>query len=328
MIGLLAAGFGVLGGRPDQSPEPTLAGLASASAASSTRIVPPRGPMVSPWIECAPPPADPPEVQLQVNGRPEPGSVEVVRSTNGPTPPTSTFANEPPPPRSLIEVPSDAITEIWIVGGACAIEWTIGLGDGSLFESVTNPDLDPAYAAQNRFSLLLTGLAGPDVELRARLVFPTLVARVTWPIHVVSIERPTAILGSVGAETPAVEGCDVVMTLGNGWEDRGAECGDDLNEGPSGALRVEPAEPLTFEVPGWQISAALAVCGRLSGHSFVPAPEPGCTLELGPEDTPNTFPAPAAEGRWTLGISACANQFDNQASNRICGTWYANVEVR
>lgn len=72
----------------------------------------------------------------------------------------------------------------------------------------------------------------------------------------------------------------------------------------------------------------MVICGRLSGLSFVAEPEPGCRLEFDAATGAATFPAPSEVGAWTLGISACANQFTMRTKNRICGTWYANIDVR
>lgn len=72
----------------------------------------------------------------------------------------------------------------------------------------------------------------------------------------------------------------------------------------------------------------------MSGTSFIAEPEPGCFLEApgrAVQSTHSTFPELPADleaGAWTLAISACATSGTIGATNRICGTWYANVEVR
>ena len=329
IIGLLAAGFGLLGGRPSPTPEPTLGAVSTASTAV------PRptfgngpGPMVSPWMECATPPSEAPEVLLEVGGQTTPGSVELISGPNGVVPTPDATPEDPGLP-GRVDVPQDVITELWIVGGTCAYAWSIELVDTGVLDSLPNPGLDPAYAAQNRFTLILGPYGGGDYELRADLHFPTFIARVTWPIRVLPFGRPAGILSGLGDDSVAlaVEGCDIVMSLGNGWED-GLDCDDDLSQEPGEALDVRSGQALSFQIRDWQLSNGFVVCGRLSDLSFVAEPEPACELEVVPEDSTLTFLAPVESGRWTLAISACGNQFGSQVSNRICGTWYATIDVR
>jgi hypothetical protein len=89
--------------------------------------------------------------------------------------------------------------------------------------------------------------------------------------------------------------------------------------------------PANVEIPGWQLSSLVVTCGRLAGHSFVPLPQTGCLLEA----SVTSFRAPSALGPRILAIGACAGQPTDAVaagepfySNRVCGTWYANVDIR
>jgi hypothetical protein len=281
---------------------------------------------VTPWIECADPPTSAPRVQLQVNGVPTDGIVEVIGLSYGRSPP----APIPVPTRAAlpgapIEVPVDVISELWIVGGACALAWTIDLVGSDVLDAQVNPALDTGYAAQNRFSLVLAPYGGRSVELQAVLTFPNLAVRATWPIRVLPFELPVAQLQSDRDREVPVEGCDVTLTLGNRLEARTNPCDDDMSADLTGEVRVRRGEPLTFALPGWDIMTAIVTCGRISGRSFVAVPASGCDLEPDPNDSV-TFELPV-DGEWTLAISACALQAGSEASNRICGTWYSTVEV-
>jgi hypothetical protein len=226
-----------------------------------------------------------------------------------------------------IDIATDEITEIWIGDASCAVAWTIDVRGSEPIASVANPDLNPAYAAQNRFGLHLEPYEGLNFELRAMFVFPTLTSLWTWPIHVAPVPHPTPVLRSSLTEEPAVEGCDVVLTLGNGWEERGAECGEAMKEAPSGAIPVAPDEPLEFGFDSWLVTGGTIMCGRLSGLNFVGDADSGCASETQPGERV-FFVAPATRGRWTVALSGCAFQAGTANANTICGTWYANIEVR
>lgn len=326
IAGLLAAGLGVLGGRPGPSPSALLGAVSPTEPAPTPGVGP--TPLVTPFIECAAPPTSAPVVQLQVNGRPIAGSVEVLRSGTDPSPPLED-------PDGATSVPVDVISEVWIVGGACANAWDVGLIAGDTLNRVANPALDPAIAAQNRFGVVLAPYGGRDAILRADLYFPDLAVRALWRISVEPFERPVARFQDEDDPQSIVEGCDVELTLGNDYEyPRNPACTDDLPFEPADRLTVKLDENLEFGLGDWEVSNAVLVCGHLSGTSFVAEPEPGCFLEASGRSTQGrsiTFPALPAdldEGSWTLAISACALKGALVVTNRICGTWYANVEVR
>jgi hypothetical protein len=172
---------------------------------------------------------------------------------------------------------------------------------------------------------VLAPYRGGTFELQAVLTFPNLAVRATWPIRVLPFEQPVGQLQSDGDPEAAVEGCDVTLTLGTRLEARTNSCDDDLSADLIRDVRVRRGEPLTFGLPGWDIMTALVLCGRLSGRSFVAQPRPGCELTPDPGDT-IAFELPV-DGEWTLAIWACAVEAGSDANNRICGTWYSNVEV-
>ena len=332
IAGLFAAGFGVLGGRPGPSPSAPLGAVGPTRPVPTPRVGPtPRAgatPLVTPFSECAAPPTSAPVVQLQVNGRPIAGSVEVLLSGADPSPALEDLDG-------ATSVPVDVISEVWIVGGACAHSWDVGLIAGDTLNQVVNPGLDPAIAAQNRFGVTLAPYGGRDAILRADLYFPDIAVRALWRISVEPFERPVASLEDEDDPQSIVEGCDVELTLGNGYEyPRDPACTRDLPFEPADTLTVKRDEHLEFALGDWDVTNAVLGCGRLLGTSFIADPEPGCFREVSGRSSPSrsitlpALPADLAEGTWTLAISACALSGVLVVTNRICGTWYANVEVR
>lgn len=329
IVALLAAGFGVLGGRPDTPPGPSSAAVAPSGDPSSADPTqdpgPPPIPLVTPWIECGDQQTPTPSIVLQVNGQAIPGVVEVLADgLAGSLPPPVVF----PRPQSRTDVPVDVVSELWVEGGLCAVAWTIDLVDDQTLDSVPNSARDPRYAAQNRFQLQLGPHPGGDVDLRAVLVFPPFVARAVWPIRIVPVEAPVVALHTEGRRVEPVEGCDVALTLATGWSNPLNPCVDDIGEPPGSPAAVRPGERLTFEIVGWRTDAGGVVCGRLSGQSFIAQPETGCNVgEV--VASPFVFAAPSEPGRWTLAISACGSRDGTAvaALNRVCGTWYVNILV-
>ncbi len=319
IVVLLAAGFGVLGGRPETSPAPSRAALVDPTGDPG----PPAGPRVTPWIECAEPQATAPNVFLQVDGVPMAGVMEVQDGLDGSLPPPAvSFPGVP------IEVPVDVRSELWIEDGVCAVAWTIGLLDDQHLEVVPNSTHDPAHASQNRFELVLGPHPGGDRVLRAALVFPTLVVHATWPIRIVPVEQPVARVHRNGDDVEPVMGCDVTLTLATGWTNDLNPCADDVGEPPLDAALVRRGERLVFEIVGWQMDSGGVTCGRLFGPSFMPRPQRDCDLVMSSEE-PLIFEAPTKRGRWTLALSACGTSEASAvaAFNVICGTWYANIVV-
>lgn len=329
---LLAGGFGWLGGRVEDaapSASPGVAAVAPSPSGSSMR--PPTAaasPVVTPWAPCSPDvdPATFPAVLLQTNGVPYPGAMSQV--PGGPAP----GSEDEPMPR--VEIRPDVVTEIWIAGGTCAVEWHIDLFDpasrfATSLDTQRNGSRDPAVAAQNRF--LLAGLPehrelGHDLHIRAVLTLGSRVVRATWVVRILPLEAPPVTLsGASGDAIPLAWGCDVRLTLGNGWSERpdGPRCEDDLQTEPS-RFRVRPGEPLTLSFPGWDVDNIVVTCGRLSGLSFVAVPAPECEHRLrsgGPFAIPES-------GGWVLQLSACGSQPGSGARNRLCGSWYALLEIR
>lgn len=335
--GLLAAGFGMLGGRPGPSASPPLGGLGpTAPQATPADVVPTPAlpsPAVTPFSSCAPAPTSAPQVVLQVNGRPTPGFVEILLWDVASPAPDASPPFQAYPDR--VSVPVDVITELWITGGACAAGWNVGLVGNEVLNEFLNPGLDPALASQNRFGLVLAPFGGRDLVLRADLFFPTLIARALWDIHVEPFERPVASLQGEDDPRSIVEGCGVELVLGNGYEYPGDPgCTGDLPFEPAGTLAVERDQGLEFGLGDWDVQGASLTCGRLSGTSFVAEPEPGCFLEATGRSTSGTsitfpeLPADLEAGAWTMAISACARSGGLVALNHICGTWYANLVVR
>jgi hypothetical protein len=334
VVVLLAAGFGVLGGRPEATPVPTRGGAAVASTAPVPTPFP-GTPAVTPWIECAESPSAAPEITLQINGQAAPGYVEVLVRTasEGHVVPSPARPGRSPA-TTEIEVPADVITQVWVEGGACAVQWRIGLRDDAggvvTLDYQPNELSIPEFAAQNRFALAVAPHAGADYDLVAELVFETMTVRARWRISIPALELPVAVVHTASGPVAAVEGCDVTLTLGNGWSEALSPCVDDVGEPPVESAVVHPGERLEFRLEGWGApDAGLAVCGRLNGPSFVAVPVPGCLMDSA-APAPFVFDAPHELGRWIVALSACASQAASLGvgQNRICGTWYASIHVQ
>lgn len=324
LAALLAAGLGVLGGRPgrpqaaiDRSP-----GAASGATASSddgTRS-PDSTPLVTPATPCGPlPPDDPPGVMLRVGNHLMAAQVE----SDGEDPGTGA------PDREPITVPADAVAHITIAAGRCALGWHIALwspSDGELhpIDVVPNPDGDPQLAQQNQFDVIvapLRDLPADVLELRAALRFPDRSVLARWPITIPPFPHPEPRLRVAGdLSLSMVEGCDVVLTFANGYEERHALCDGDLSADPAPAAHLPPGTEMALDFDGWSIGDTIGFCGAASERAFLLLSDPGC------EQRPphgQSFEAPRA-GDWTMAIAACAIK----SGNRICGTWYVNVDTR
>ncbi len=330
LVGLLAVGFGALGGRPEASSGPSQgaavpSGSANgpASAPAATPSLPDRTPRVTPYLECGPQPERAPEIALSVDGAQTLGSVEVV-------PPGPATDDPPGPP---IDIAADAVTEIRVALAACATAWRIALSvdDGAELEPLSiqaNPEQDPSFALQNRFSLPLTEhrFASGELELLAALDFAGLHALATWPIRFVLFDRPQPRLLIVGENrsVPTVEGCDIGIRFRNGYTERIGECDYDLSGPLPPPIALEPGTPLQLTFDGWSVTETIAICGAASELAFVTLPAPGCWQE---SQGDREFVAPKP-GDWALGMAACAVDSTRDLGNRICGTWYASVDTR
>jgi hypothetical protein len=337
LVALLAAGFGLLGGRSAGTPTSTLAAslvAAQPSPAPSATDVPPV-PRVTPWTDCGTPPDEPPRAVLEVDGHQTPGRIEPLRIDLGKTfDPGASVIGEGEQP-DVAEVPMDAITEIWIDGGACAVAWDIELvgneipGRVQTLESVVNEDRDPAVTAQNRFQIVVAPWAGDHV-LRALFVFERTVVRMAWSIHVPALEAPTVTLMSTTVEIPTVIGCDMTERLANDVEVPVGTCARDLDRNPAKRVEVAPGEVLEFAIEGWAASDTFVYCGQLVDHRFLPRIDPPCIRDQDPLFPGVRFPTPEEAGPWTLAMSTCAVRLrvTGNGFDELCATWYANVLVR
>ena len=167
------------------------------------------------------------------------------------------------------------------------------------------------------FRALPTG----GLELRAVLQLPGRNILARWPVRLLPFSRPhPRLLLANDAVLPLVEGCDTVLTFGNGFEERLPECPGDLSARPAPALNLPPGTDMTLDFDGWSIGDTIGYCGATSDLAFILMSSPGC--EQHPPHG-RSFMAPRA-GDWTMAIAACAIK----DGNRICGTWYGNVDTR
>lgn len=340
MVGLLAAGFGMLGGRPDASPDGQAASTPSSPARSASPApTPPRvvHPKVTPWTECGRPRALPPSIDLQVDGTRYAGTIEEMDLAffgipSGPMRGLPEYSED-----QRIDVPVDLISELWIEQGVCAVAWSLGLVRGTQvflpLDFQGNLDRDPLLAAQNRFPLQLYPYADGDYILVAVLDLGTTVVRASWPIHVPSVDVPTAFLLTDDDQVPAVMGCEVFILFANHVGDDLNPCADDVDDPPTETAVVKAGSLIRFWMTGagdpWQVDDASAICGRLEGPSFVPGEE--CLARVFPiQEGGAAFRVPRREGQWVVSISGCGWTEASRPvyRNQVCGSWYVNIAVR
>jgi hypothetical protein len=270
-----------------------------------------------------------PGVQLESGSVSTPAYVEQLSLNAAP----DTFPNDPYAVPN-IDVEPDVVTELWIDGGACATAWTIELLDPAslereLLDGKTNPQGDPGYASQNRFRVQLAGLRQrfPESYLQAVLAFPTMVIRAWWLVRIQPFERPRPSLTVEDADAiPLVEGCDIVLGLGNGFQEGfSGPCEGSVRELPAAPpIRVKRDAVATWRIGTWSTDALARTCGHLSENGFFEDTGACPPSPLGSR----TFTLPSERGEWTVAISSCASEHGDSGANRLCGTWYANVEVQ
>lgn len=336
LIVLLAGGFGLLGGRSAGPPaSPPASRVAGRPSAGTSATEPPPVPLVTPRTACSPSPDEPRQAVLEVDGIQTLGLVEPLTFGLGETlspNPSAGGGTELPGP---VEVPMDAITDIWIVGGACAVAWRIDLEGSDIpgglrtLESVDNDDRDPTVSAQNRFQLIVAPYAG-DHLLRAVLVFEQFAVRTTWFIHVPALRPPNVTLAAERGAIPTVTGCNVTQRLATDIEVPLTQCERNVEREPTRRVAVAPGEVLEFSFERWAATTGFVECGQLVDGYFVPRIEPPCIRDLDPRFEGVRFPAPEEAGSWTLAMSTCGTRLRGNSPGllELCGTWYANIIVR
>lgn len=336
LVLLLAGGLGLLGGR--QGGPPATLPLGSSLAGQPTSALTPKGPppepRVTPSSACSAPADELPEPVLEVDGRRYLGQVELLDFDLG-TP----FGGIPQVigqenTDHAVDVPMDALAEIWIEGDSCAVAWNIALVEADfpearVLETVANEARDPAIAAQNRFQIFVAPYRG-DHQLRAILVLENVAVRAAWSIHVPALEPPTVTLTAGDRAIPTVIGCDARQRLVNGWEEALITCPRDVPREPDGWTGIAPGERLDFEIGGWAATSTGVTCGQLAERRFTQSTDPTCLVSEDAFGAGLRLLAPEEAGSWTLAISECATRIRVVGRNleELCGTWYANVRVR
>ena len=336
LLVLLAGGFGLLGGGQSGAPAspPTASSLANGPTPAPSPTEPPPEPRVTPWSRCSGPDDEPPEPVLEVDGRPHFGQVELQDFDLG-----TTFEGIPPVIGQdnldhAVEVPMDAVVEIWIGGASCAVAWNIalvgtGLPETRILETVSNAERNPAIAAQNRFQVFVAPYTG-DHQLRAILVLENVAVRATWSVHVPPLEPPAVTLTAGDRDIPTVIGCDVRQRLVNDWEEALSPCTRDVPRELDRWVGVTPGGQLDFQIEGWAATDTIVFCGQLTERRFTPRTDPSCLIPRDPLSAGLRFTAPTEPGTWTLAIYECATRISvvGRGFEELCGTWYANVRVR
>ena len=325
---ILAAGFGVLGGRPAPAPTATNGGLAVATETPATEpsaevVVP----LVTPGTPCLPTNQKLPEAVLDIEGNTFKAR---VYSWTGPgAEPSLAIIPRDPATAARIDVRSDIPAQIRTGSDVCAVSWSIDLDDQRQrigLESVANAARDPGYAVQNRFALVLAPYRGGDFDLAARLDFVDVSVLATWPIRILPFDAPKPRLTLGKRDIDLAPGCDVQLTLGSGWSERVNDCLAEISRLPRTGAIPPTSGPLTFRFEdGWQMEGASLSCGSLPEQHYVA--DPDCPFGWSVNTGALSIQPPGRFHAWTLAINACATQSQADAANQICGTWYATLEV-
>jgi len=327
---ILAAGLGVLGGRP--APSPSVPAVAAASPAPSGGPAIEFGPRVTPAVPCAPRTDAVPELQLEADGRSFAGVVEVLERDDTAPAPTPALVPLPviPSAPATIDVRSDLVTLIRTIGDVCATSWQFDLSspDESIgLEGFTSPDLDPDRAQQNQFALDLAAYRGREFDLSGLLTFPGFRIQASWPIRILRFDPPNARLTLSGKEIDVEPGCDLQLILDTGYTELVNPCEVDLAEVLDASRISAPNSFLTFQFPvNWYLPRPTISCGSLTQGRF--QLDEGCEISWTDEGTSLRILLPGAEGTWSLAINGCATELLSDVTNQVCGTWYATVEVR
>jgi hypothetical protein len=326
---LLAAGFGLLGGRKDTTTTAVVDRTPGAPTAAPAFT---GEPLVSPERRCGSSPSGPPGVLLDLSGRSTLGAVEVLEGEGAASSvPGSVEGHQPDlPPR--IDVRSDIAAEIWTAGRACAVGWTIevlGRPASDVLEFVANPGREPGLASQNRFRLVLADYAGQSIDLSATLVFPSFTLRSIWPIRVLPFSPPAGVFSAAGARIETLQGCHNELTLGNGWVTRANFCLNHVVEKRGEPTAIAPGQNLEFrfDPADWTIDNPTIACGHFPVTVF--AFDSTCRIEDTAESDQFSFSVtlPDLPGEVALALSTCGTQVLVDATNRLCGTWYVDLNV-
>jgi hypothetical protein len=333
LVLLLAVGLGALGGRP--APSPTAPALAQASQAAPGPPSADHVPLVTPAVACIPLPSGVlPEVRLAVPaGGIYPGDVEIQEWSQPGLQPTAPIvpAEQRPTPERL-DIRADGLASLRTTDNACATAWAISLDDGRgeiELERFASPEGDPDDALQDWFTLVLAPFRGGEFGLHATLEFPGVVTRTTWPISVLPFDLPNGTLTRGKHRVEVVPGCNVELTLDNGYSERVNQCLEDVAALPEPAPLVVPGPPLTFRFPkDWYFYPGNVSCGSMEQLRFRSDPGGRCEFGWDADGISLSFELPDVEGTWTLAFDGCAMELLSDARNQACGTWYATIEAR
>ena len=218
-------------------------------------------------------------------------------------------------------------------GEVCATRWQVDLvdlkaGTVSTSDQFHDPADDPAYAAQNRWTITTNG----DQRLDATLQFPGGLEIVrSWRIVIDGFVAPDLYLvGPTGSRFLASVGCGLFVHLNNGYES-GDGCASIGYETTDAALRATALTVMHLELRGWQITGWNALCGqvtRVDGLDSFESPN-GCGLGSGSADGGGPLPDPPAflipRGDTVIQIGMGA--IDSRG-NQFSVSYYAHVIAR
>jgi hypothetical protein len=272
----------------------------------------------------------------------DPASVtDLERNQPGPqpTPPELPLDEQPvpasgPPSTGLpgrIAIRADAIAQLRTTGNPCATAWSITINDGNQeieLEQFASAEGGPD-ARQNWFMLALAPFRGQEFSLDATLEFPGVTTRTSWPIAVLPFDVPEARLTRGEHRVTVEPGCNIELTLGNGYSERVQECSEDVARLPEPARLVVPGAPLTFRFPkNWYFQTGNVTCGSLEDLRFQADPGGACEIGWTEDGISLSFELPSVEGPFTFAFDGCATQLLSDGTNPPCGTWSATIEAR
>lgn len=220
---------------------------------NSATPVPIPGPLATPAVACAAPPAGGVPPALVLSG----AAGRLIEGTSGTTTPP------------VVAVRLGAPLQIRVAGDACAIGWTIAgaLGDTAQtafdFDREENPLNNPFLYVQNRW--LLHDLPTGRLTVSATIRFSADVSITNrWLLDVAGGDTPTVqIVTPDGTRTPTAQapcGSAWFFKAGaNGYEYCTEERVPDLLP----VLTAAPETPLRLDAPGWTILSWSGNCGRL-----------------------------------------------------------------
>ena len=312
VVGITVGSFSLTPG-PTGSPDATI----DPSTSAPPTVTPEATPLISPAVRCG---TLVPKADIGVNLLV--GSEISIPGSVGPR----------SVPAEVHAQPGDRM-QIMVDGEACAVRWRIEMtnvetGDATSVDAFANPAADPAYAAQNRWTI--PSLSEQQI-LTADLHFPGGLAIVRAWLVIVDpfVVPPLYLVGPGGARFQASDECGLYLHLTNGYE-ASADCGSIGYSPGAAAMNVARYKVIHLDLPGWRLTSWSANCGRVTMGDPKQFDSPGgCGLgsassdDGGPLVDAPAFVLPPGDTVIQIGIGAI-----DGGGNRFNVTYYAHVIAR